>query len=216
MSTDAHADHLDRNYRYQRHVYDLTREYYLLGRRSLIAGLAPPPGGCVLEMGCGTALNLVRAQRRFPQADYFGVDLSRMMLETADAALKRRGLQGRIRLALGDATDFDAAELLGCEKFDRVFFSYALSMIPPWEAALEHAVGLLSDRGSLHVVDFGGCENLPGWSKRALYGWLAQFRVTPRQDLEAALDAIARRHNLTMSFERIYRGYGYYAVLGRQ
>lgn len=216
MLTDAHADHLDRNYRYQRHVYNLTREYYLLGRRRLIAGLAPPPGAGVLEMGCGTALNLIRAERRFPHADYFGIDLSRMMLETADAALKRRGLQERIRLALGDATDFDAAELLGREKFDRVFFSYALSMIPPWEAALEHAVGLLAERGSLHIVDFGGCEDLPSAFQRALYAWLARFRVTPRRDLEDALRALAHRHALTMSFERIYRGYGYYAVLGRR
>jgi S-adenosylmethionine-diacylgycerolhomoserine-N-methlytransferase len=207
MSTDAHAEHLDRNYRYQRHVYDLTREYYLLGRRRLIAGLAPPPNG--------SALNLIRAQRRFPNADYFGVDLSRMMLETADAALRRRGLRGRIRLALGDATDFDARALLGQQQFDRVFFSYSLSMIPPWQGALEHAVGLLAEKGSLHIVDFGGCEALPLAFKRTLYAWLAQFRVTPREELEAVLRDLARRHALTLSFQRIYRGYSYYAVLSR-
>ena len=216
MSTESHAEHLDQNYKYQRHIYDLTREYYLLGRKRLIAGLAPPASGSVLEVGCGTALNLIRAQRRYPDASYFGVDLSRMMLETAEAALTRRNLQGKIRLVLGDATDFDAKALLGRDRFDRVFFSYSLSMIPPWEAALEHAAGLVGETGSLHVVDFGGCERLPAPAKRALYAWLAQFRVTPREGLEQVLRELAGRHGLALSFERIYRGYSYHAVLRRR
>lgn len=216
MSTDAHAEHLDRNYRYQRHVYDLTREYYLLGRRRLIAGLDPPLNGSVIEIGCGTALNLIRAQRRFPSSNYFGVDLSRMMLETADAALKRHGLSGRVKLALGDATNFDPWALFGRNSFDRAFFSYSLSMIPPWEDALEHAIGLLAERGSLHIVDFGSCEALPHAFKRALYAWLGQFRVTPREGLEATLRDLARKHDLSLSSERIYRGYAYYAVLRRR
>ena len=40
---------MDRMYRRQRHIYDLTRKFYLLGRDELIAGLKPPPGGAVLE-----------------------------------------------------------------------------------------------------------------------------------------------------------------------
>ncbi len=216
MTSESHAEHLDRNYRYQRHVYDLTREYYLLGRKRLIAGLAPPSDGHVLEIGCGTALNLIRAQRRYPDAHYYGIDLSRMMLETAEASLARRGLSDRIRLGLGDATDFDPLALLGRSQFDRIFFSYSLSMIPPWEMALDHAAGLLAPGGSLHVVDFGACEALPAPLKRILYGWLAQFRVTPRETLEVVLGDLARRHGLTLTFERLYRGYSYSAVLARR
>ena len=216
MATETHAAHLDRNYKYQRHIYDLTREYYLLGRKRLIAELAPPTGGGVLEIGCGTALNLIRAERRYQHASYYGIDLSQMMLETAEGALARRGLAGKIHLALGDATDFEPKALLGRERFDRVFFSYALSMIPPWEAALDHAAGLVADGGSLHVVDFGVCEGLPPAAKRALYAWLAQFRVTPREALEPALAVLAARHGLSLAFERIYRGYSSYAVLRRR
>lgn len=216
MTSESHAEHLDRNYRYQRHVYDVTREYYLLGRKRLIGDLAPPRGGSVLELGCGTALNLIRAARRFPDAHYFGVDLSRMMLETAEASLARRGLRSRIRLALGDAASFDAKDLFGQERFDRVFFSYSLSMIPPWEAALEHAAGLVAQGGRLLVVDFGDCEGLPHAIKQSLYAWLARFRVTPREDMERVLVDLARQHGLTPSFERLYRGYSYYAVLERR
>lgn len=216
MTAESHREHLDRNYRYQRHVYDLTREYYLLGRKRLIAGLDPPAKGAVLEIGCGTALNLIRAAERYPQARFYGVDLSRMMLETAEAALARRGLGARIRLALGDATDFEPQALLGRDRFERVFFSYALSMIPPWEQALDHAAGLVATGGSLHVVDFGGCETLSAAAKSVLYAWLARFRVTPRENLEQELSKLAAKHSLALRFERLYRGYSYYAVLTRR
>ena len=40
---------MDAMYRRQRHIYDLTRKFYLLGRDELIAELNPPEGGAVLE-----------------------------------------------------------------------------------------------------------------------------------------------------------------------
>jgi len=216
MGAEDHAEHLDRNYRYQRHVYDLTREFYLLGRKRLIEDLAPPSGGDVLEVGCGTALNLIRAHRRYPDARYFGVDLSRMMLATANASLQRSGLTDHIRVALGDAATFDARLLFGQERFDRVFFSYSLSMMPPWVEALDHAASLLQPAGRLQVVDFGGCERLPAPMKRVLNAWLGKFRVAPRENMEQVLAGLAHRHGLTCSFEPLYRGYSYYAVLRRR
>lgn len=217
MGAESHAAHLDRNYRYQRHVYDVTREYYLLGRKRLVAGLAPPWGGSVLEIGCGTALNLIRAAARYPDARFFGVDLSRLMLATAADALARRGLSDRIRLGPGDATSFDPRAVFdSAATFDRVFFSYSLSMMPPWETALDHAAGLLARQGELHIVDFGDCGSLPTGFRRALNGWLAHFCVTPRDDMEQVLAALARRHHLTLSFNRLYRGYTYSAVLQRR
>ena len=46
-SEGSHAEAMDAIYRTQRHIYDLTRKYYLLGRDRLIADLAPPRGGTV-------------------------------------------------------------------------------------------------------------------------------------------------------------------------
>lgn len=46
----AHAALMDRTYRRQRRIYDLTRAWYLLGRDHLVARLDPPQGGAVLEI----------------------------------------------------------------------------------------------------------------------------------------------------------------------
>ena len=43
----AHAETMDRLYRYQRFIYDLTRKYYLFGRDRLIAGLQVPEQGAI-------------------------------------------------------------------------------------------------------------------------------------------------------------------------
>src|SRR6476661_8431807 len=73
MTDLAASDELmDRIYRRQRHVYDFTRKYYLLGRDRLIRRLDPPGGSRVLEIGCGTARNLFVAPRAFPGVGFFG------------------------------------------------------------------------------------------------------------------------------------------------
>src|SRR5262245_33197861 len=107
----SHAELMDGVYRYQRHVYDLTRKYYLLGRDRLIDGLDVPAGGSVLELGCGTGRNLAKTAQAYPQAQLSGLDISAEMLETAAVAIGRRDLSARVRLAQGDASDFDPERL---------------------------------------------------------------------------------------------------------
>ncbi|WP_246686814.1 class I SAM-dependent methyltransferase [Mesorhizobium sp. B2-4-19] len=210
----SHAELMDGVYRWQRHIYDLTRKYYLLGRDRLIDGLEVPQGGTVLELGCGTGRNIILAARRYPDARFFGLDISAEMLETAGKAIDREGLSGRVTLARGDATDFDTAALYGIERFDRVFVSYSLSMIPGWEKTASAALAALSPNGSLHIVDFGQQEGLPGWFRTLLRGWLRKFHVTPRESLREVLESESRRTSLTFRFRTLYRGYAWLGVIG--
>ena len=140
MADSNHAARMDMIYRGQRHIYDLTRKYYLLGRDRLIDELAPPSGGTILEVGCGTGRNLILAARRWPDARLFGLDISEAMLATARRKIAAAGLSDRITLAAGDATAFDPVKLFGLAHFDRIFQSYTLSMIPHWQTAIAQAV----------------------------------------------------------------------------
>ncbi len=207
------AEHMDGIYRYQRYIYDLTRKYFLLGRDHLLDHLKPPLGGTVLEVGCGTGRNLILTARRYPQAQLSGFDISRMMLETAEENIAKVGFSERVHVREGDATDFSSDALFGVPHFDRVFISYAVSMIPPWQAALQQAYAAVAPGGSLHVVDFGQQAQLPGSFKKGLGMWLAKFSVEPRADLEAELQKIAATDNGTLQFQRLYRDYAHYAVL---
>ena len=83
---------MDRMYAWQTGIYDFTRRPYLLGRDQLIDSLAPPTGGRVLEIGCGTGRNLINAARRWPNATYFGLDVSAVMLQKAKKEIVRAEL----------------------------------------------------------------------------------------------------------------------------
>jgi len=216
MSDLVASDQLmDRLYRRQRHVYDFTRKYYLLGRDRLIQRLNPPAGGRVLEIGCGTARNLVVAARTHSDVRFFGIDISSEMLETARRLVAREGLTSDIRLARADAATFDPALIFGVPDFSRIFVSYSLSMMPGWQAVLERSLSWLMPGGELHVVDFGSQERLPGWFRLALRHWLALFHVMPRDDLESELTLLGLRSGALTVFERPYRGYAQYAICRR-
>ena len=206
---DNVAAQMDAIYAWQRHIYDATRKFFLFGRDRLIATIDVPGGGTVLEVGCGTGRNLIQVARRYPTAQLFGFDISEAMLETARKSIERAGLSERITLKQADATNFDAKALFGRAQFDRVFFSYTLSMIPDWKTALMQ--GAKATGGSMHVVDFGQQEGWPRAFKSVLFAWLDSFDVEPRAILPAYIETLG----LKASFLPLYRGYAWSAVLSR-
>src|SRR5688500_2355913 len=140
---------MDRMYRLQRYFYDLTRKYYLLGRDQLVDDMSVQPGERVLEAGCGTARNLIIIAKRHPDATLYGLDASAAMLETAQAKADAAGATNlELKTALADAFTFDGTFGLA-EQFDKIFFSYSISMIPPWRESIENALKNLKDGGTL-------------------------------------------------------------------
>lgn len=210
---DDHAGRMDQMYMTQRHIYDLTRKYYLLGRDHAIRGLQAPPGARLLDLGCGTGRNLLLAHRLYPGTTLYGLDISREMLESARANFRGRAVAPAF--SRGDAScwrprDFEV------ENFDRILISYALSMIPEWECAIDAALAALAPRGSLHIVDFGQQDRLPEWFRHSLQAWLARFHVTPRANLHEALERRLDHADADMIFEEIGFGYAWHAVVRKR
>ena len=105
--------------------------------------------------------------------------------------------------------------LFGVERFDRVFLSYSLSMIPDWQSALAEAARHLAPGGKLYVVDFGTQSKLPKWFRFGLRAWLGKFHVTPRDDLGPTLARIADAIGGHAWSRELFRGYAHYGVLIR-
>ena len=158
---------------------------------------------------------LARFARLYPGVALYGIDISREMLAAAGAAVERNGLRGRVRLARADAAGFDPAATFGCEAYDRIFISYAVSMIPQWRAVMEAAARRLAPGGELHIADFGDMAGLPGWSKAAMYTWLRWYHVTPRPDLFGAAAAVATAIGGTHEERRLHRGFSWISVVKR-
>ena len=75
MATPSSAELMNRQYRFQRHIYDATRTHYLAWRRRLIGELKVPDGGSVVEVACGTGWNLLRTAKTYPTAKLYGFDI---------------------------------------------------------------------------------------------------------------------------------------------
>ncbi|HRJ51606.1 MAG TPA: class I SAM-dependent methyltransferase [Candidatus Thiothrix moscowensis] len=204
------AQQMDRQYRYQRYVYDWSRKYYLLGRDTLLQEMPVEAGDTILEIGCGTARNLSKMAYRFPSARLFGVDASSMMLDTARAKLQGTLYENKITLRQGLAGQISYRDF-GLEKpFDHIVFSYVLSMIPGWQKALEQTLPILKPGGCLHVVDFSDQTSMPGWFRKPLLTWLGWFHVHPDPAVPAFLQQLATRHDDQLRMRQLP---GRYALL---
>lgn len=188
-------DSMNRMYKWTRHVYDASRKYYLLGRDRLIRELNAQPGQIVVEVGCGTARNLIKMAQAYPGVQFYGLDASEEMLKTARESVARAGLSDRIKLAHGFAQNFDPNvmfEIPGAA-IDKFVFSYSLSMIPPWQESIDHALALMKHNGEIHIVDFGSQQGLPKWFRAFLFWWLDMFGVHFRPELPVYIGELAQK-----------------------
>jgi len=217
-TAEGQAAAMDRMYRFTRHVYDLTRRYYLLGRDRMLAQVPTAAHTATLEVGCGTARNLIALARRPAPGLLCGLDASHEMLETAAQSIARCGVPAAgnppIVLRQGLAEEVDARRMFGrTELFDTIYFSYCLSMVPTWPAALEAALANLQPGGRLLIVDFWDQRDLPGVFAAGLKRWLALFHVEYRPEVHAALEALGRSGRADVTFESVARRYAYIATV---
>ena len=207
---------MDQMYRITRHIYDITRRYYLLGRDRMLERVVTSGETTTLEVGCGTARNLVKLAKRPDCGRLFGLDASHEMLETAASSLRKAGI-AEVVLRQGLAEKLDAEKMFGqANGFDTIFFSYCLSMVPAWEGAIEAALANLRPGGQMVIVDFWDQADLPRWFAWGLKKWLALFHVFYRPDVHTALTALGESGRADVSFESVAKRYAYIAIVRKK
>ncbi|MGD9688680.1 MAG: class I SAM-dependent methyltransferase [Phycisphaerales bacterium] len=214
-TTDGHGAHMDRIYRFTRHIYDASRRFFLLGRDDLLR-LVPADARSVAEIGCGTARNLIRLSRRRPEARFFGLDASGAMLQTAARSLARARLEDRVTLKRALAEELDHARLFGLDHpFDVALFPYSLSMMPGWAEALDAALRNVRPGGLVLIVDFWDQKTWPSPLRRLLTWWLGLFSVRFRPELFEHLRALDRDGLVRLDVRGVGGRYAYLAILTR-
>lgn len=181
-----HAARMESFYAGQAEAYDDFRKRLLKGRQELFSSIPIPEGGTWIDMGGGTGANL----------DYLGdavgklgrvyvLDLSRSLLEVAKKRIATRGWTN-VETVEADATTFQPAS----GPVDVVTFSYSLTMIPDWFAAVENALAILKPGGLIGLVDFYVSRKFPAgglkrhrWFTRTFWpAWFAMDNVFPSPD----------------------------------
>jgi len=172
-STDEHRSFLNSYYGWARHIYDITRKYYLFGRDTAIRQLLDDPSWSrLIEIGPGTGRNLRKLHTGRPSAQLGGIEASDEMLEHAQSRCPWARLQH------GFAENAEYTELLG-DRPDRILFSYCLSMVQDDHAALDNARRTLAPGGKVVVVDFADLSGMRTPLRQGLRKWLDSFHVEP-------------------------------------
>jgi S-adenosylmethionine-diacylgycerolhomoserine-N-methlytransferase len=181
----THQERLESFYAGQANDYDAFRKKLLHGREELYQALETPADGVWVEMGAGTGSNLeflgdrIRILRQVHL-----VDLSSSLLQVAGERIQQNHWT-HAATHVEDVTTFSLAE-----SADVVTFSYSLTMIPDWFAAIENALRLLKPGGTIGVVDFyvsrkhpaPGFVRHPWWTRSFWPVWFGNDNVHPCAD----------------------------------
>ncbi len=138
MHGNSHQDKLESFYRSQAGAYDVYRHRFLHGRVPMMDVIPTPKGGVWLDMGGGTASNLELIKTGLDTFSRIVVlDLCRPLLDVARQRVEVNGWDN-VELVCGDATADDVKGLPKAGTVDLITFSYSLTMIPDWRAALKN------------------------------------------------------------------------------
>lgn len=170
--------------------YDVATMFYdLVGARRLaregVVALGLRPGDTVIDLGCGTGVNLPGlADAVAPGGTVVGVDLSEQMLARARTRVERDDVS--VEFICGDMRE----ALLPTA--DAVLSTFALEMVPEHERVVAAAVAALRPGGMIAVVGLQEPPGWPNWLVRAAIWMNAPFGTT------AAYRDIAPRESILM------------------
>ncbi|WP_298748163.1 class I SAM-dependent methyltransferase [uncultured Serinicoccus sp.] len=148
--------------------YDLLsgEPVYAVGRRLAVPALGLRPGQRVLDLGCGTGLNLPALLHDVgPTGTVVGLDRSPAMLEVARRKRASATGPGRLRLVQGDMADPEALrEAAAGLPFDAVIATYALSLTPDPAGVWRSVTGVLRPGAGVAVVDMAPPTGAAAWA----------------------------------------------------
>ncbi len=167
-------------YRRRAGWYDVSANlYYLIGfreaayRKKAVAALRLQPGETVVELGCGTGLNFSYLQEAIgPTGRIVGVDLTDQMLKAAQGRVLRNGWSN-VELVCADASLYEFPQ-----RVDGVLSTFALTLLPDYDAVIRRGSNALSQGGRFVILDFRKPENTPEWLLKLMLLITKPFGVT--------------------------------------
>jgi len=165
---ETHEARLESFYGAQAAGYDSFRRRLLRGREELVGRLQFPAGGVWIDVGGGTGANLQFAGKALQALSHvYIVDLCRPLLAVAGKRIREKGWKN-VSTLQADATTFFPPE-----RADVITFSYSLTMMPDWFAAIDRARAALKPGGMIGIVDFYLSRKHAGQG-RVQHGWLTR------------------------------------------
>ncbi len=200
-------------YRKRARNYDFSAQlYYVLGfrlasyREHAVAALKLQAGDTVIDIACGTGANFPLLQQAIgPEGRIIGVDLTDAMLAQARKRVKEEGWLN-VELVQSDAASYQFPESV-----NGIISSWAITLVPEFDAVIRSGRRSLLAGGRFVVLDF----KLPS-------GWLSKFAplgVFITRPFGVSMELASRHpwesiaaHFGNVGLEEFYGGFVYVAV----
>ena len=181
-------------------LYELVGMRFGKYRRETIAHLQLQPGDTVVDLGCGTGVNLpYLVDAVGPEGRVIVVDLTPEMLTKAREKIDRAGWQN-VELVESDMADFSFPE-----DVTAVLSTLALATIPDYDAVVQRVAEALSAGGRFANFELTWPEKWPDWLVKIGSRTQTAFGVTA--DLKDRKPATSiRRYFDQVDYEERYFG----------
>jgi S-adenosylmethionine-diacylgycerolhomoserine-N-methlytransferase len=175
-----HQKKIEEYYRVHSSIYDMSRWFFLFGRRKLVELIsineAPKT---IFEIGCGTGYSLPKFAKKFPDSSVYGIDGSSRMLKKAGRKVSQYSKLKLLHEIYGSPSDLRPG------KTDLIIFSYVMSMMNPhFEEMILQAFKDLNKGGIIAVVDF----------QESKYNWYHRMMAKNHVRLNDHLLPVLRKH----------------------
>lgn len=138
-------------------------------------GLPAPPAARVLELGCGSAVNLLGIAGTLPGSECVGIDLAERPIAEGRAMAAEAGLRN-VRLEVGSVADLPE----GLGRFDFIVAHGLYSWVPPGVAeALLGAIGRRLAPGGVAYLSY---NTYPGWYAKRMVREMMSYHVRGSAD----------------------------------
>jgi demethylmenaquinone methyltransferase/2-methoxy-6-polyprenyl-1,4-benzoquinol methylase len=201
-----------------KHVYRRTARFYDLAlwvyrlfgtgrhRRQAVHALHLQPGDTVVDMGCGTGLNFRLLQKAVgPEGRIVGVDLTDAMLDRARHRIQKAGWQNI------ELVEADLATYTFPPGMNAALATFALEMVPEYDAVIRRVAETLPLCGRLAVYGLKHPERWPDWLIR-LGIWLNKPFGVSRDYAALRPWESVRRHMKEVRHKEFFFGAAYLSV----
>lgn len=153
------------------------------------------------------------------------LDLCPSLATQAEARVKKHkdwGWDTFVSVTVADATDPGAPGLPPAGSVDVVSFSYALTMIPDWQKAVQNAKRILKPGGHICVCDFTVDPSQQGWGMAAFWKQLfatdhVHLREEHRTHLRAEFTPVEEQLGFgTFPYVPMFMKAPWYVFIGRK
>lgn len=167
---------LEKFYSKQAKFYDLTRNFFLFNRKEAIDYLDIQPNDVVVDLACGTGLNMPLIIKKQPK-EIIGIDYSQSML-----AIARRKYP-IVKFIEADVANYQFTP----NSIDKIICTYSMSMIEEWQKTIQNVANSLKRNGIFVILDFHPWQGFLKIFYPIFRWWLKKHGVYAEKDFVSYL-----------------------------